>query len=397
MRKALSVLFLFGVFWLVLSGFVWAASDNALDKITDLYRDNARNWEATLKTYALSLFWLLATIEFAFAALRMAFKGADFSEWLSEVVTQVLFIGFFFTLLVNASAWAGAIVNSFRKAAVGAAQDNHVAAGLAPSDIFDVGMQVAGKFVEATSMWSPGASLGLFLSALVVIVCFALIAAFLILALVESYIVISAGVLFMGFGASRWTKDFALKIIVYAVSVGAKLFILQLLVALGAQIFRDLATHVQTNNASLFVIIGSSIVLLALTIIVPNMVQGLINGTSFGESQSALASKGVAGAATATAGSTVLASGAGRLASAQLAQRDAEGRSPRGAMGRAGYWTMATVRNMGSALVRNIGHRLGGRAAFGNRVGQAGMALHEQANEMRGRQRENAKQNGGGQ
>ena len=156
MRKPLALLFLIGVFLFAETSFAWAAPDNALDKITDLYRDNARNWETTLKNYALSLFWLLATIEFCFAALRLAFKGADFGEWLSEIVTQVLFIGFFLTLLLNASAWARIIVESFRRAAVGAAQANHVAGGLAPSDIFDVGMQVAGKFVEATSMSLPG-------------------------------------------------------------------------------------------------------------------------------------------------------------------------------------------------------------------------------------------------
>ena len=42
---------------------------------------------------------------------------------------------------------------------------------------------------------------------MVVEVCFALMAAFMVLALVESYLVISLGVLLMAFGGSRWTKD----------------------------------------------------------------------------------------------------------------------------------------------------------------------------------------------
>ena len=57
-----------------------------------LYRDNAASWQTTLTNFALSLFWLLAAIEFAFAALRLAFRGADISEWLAEVTNQVLFI-----------------------------------------------------------------------------------------------------------------------------------------------------------------------------------------------------------------------------------------------------------------------------------------------------------------
>ena len=54
-------------------------------------------------------------------------------------------------------------------------------------------------------------SLFLVLASLIILFCFALIAAAIILALVESYIVLSGGVLLMGFGGSRWTKDFAVK------------------------------------------------------------------------------------------------------------------------------------------------------------------------------------------
>jgi type IV secretion system protein TrbL len=251
-------------------------------------------------------------------------------------------------------------------------------------------MQVASKFVEATSLWSPTASLGLLLSALVVIVCFALIAAFLILALVESYVVISAGVLFMGFGGSRWTKDFAVKILVYAVSVGAKLFILQLLVALGAQIFTDLAASVETNNASLFVIIGSSIVLLALTKIIPEMIQGLINGTSFGGG-SAMTST-AAGAVAVGASAAVATRGAGRLASEQLAAQETPPAG--GAMGRGVWMAGAMARNLSEAVLDNIGQRLGGRAAHGTRLGQSGMAMHEQANDMQRARRRNNQQTG---
>lgn len=394
-KRGAFILLLVGVFLCVLSAPSLAASDNALDQIVDLYKNNARNWEESLTRFALSLFWLLAGIEFSFAALRMAFRGADLGEWLSEVVTQVLFIGFFYALLTHASEWARIIVESFQRAAQTAGHTG----GIAPSDVFDVGMQVAGKFVEATSMWSPTASLGLLLAALIVIVCFAIITAYLILALVESYIVISAGVLFMGFGGSRWTKDFATKILIYAVSVGAKLFILQLLVTLGAQTFNALAANVETNNASLFVIVGSSIVMLALTKIVPEMVQGLINGTSFGGGG---ALTGTAVAAAAVAASAVVATrGAQRLASEQLAGRETPPAG--GAMGR-GVWMAGTMaRNLGGAVLDNIGQRLGGRAAHGTRLGQVGLAMHERATMMRNereRQEPNnqgQQNNGGGQ
>ena len=74
-------------------------ANNSLDKIVTLYRDKASSWENTLNNYALTLFFLLAAIEFAVSAIRLAFRGSDASEWLAELVNQVLFLGFFLALL----------------------------------------------------------------------------------------------------------------------------------------------------------------------------------------------------------------------------------------------------------------------------------------------------------
>ena len=356
---------------IAVSGQAVAAEGSAtsLDKIVTLYRDNAASWQTTLSALALRLFLILAAIEFAYTAIRLAFRGSDLSEWMAELLNQVLFIGFFLTLLLNSSAWAKAIVDSFRSAANQAGQASGGAANLSPSDIFDVGLQIASKVGDQTSLLSPGTSLGLIVCALVILVCFALIAAFLILALVESYVVISAGVLLMGFGGSRWTKDYALKVVIYAVSVGAKLFILQLLVALGQQIFNGLLQNFETSLSDIFVVVGAAIVMLALTKIIPDMIQGLINGTS--TAGSALIGSGAAvygasaGVATGIARSAMMVRSAGRLASEQIADGDLNGNAARSGIGRAAQFTAATARNVGGAAVQNIGDRLSGRAHFG--------------------------------
>ena len=85
----------------------------------------------------------------------------------------------------------------------------------------------------------------LVMAGLVIEVCFALIAAFMVLALVESYLIISIGVILMAFGGSRWTKDFAISTVRYTVSVGAKLFVLQLLVSIGTGLITELGKHIQ--------------------------------------------------------------------------------------------------------------------------------------------------------
>ena len=44
-------------------------ANNSLDKIVALYRDKASSWETALRNYALTLFFLLAAIEFAILSL----------------------------------------------------------------------------------------------------------------------------------------------------------------------------------------------------------------------------------------------------------------------------------------------------------------------------------------
>ena len=76
---------------------------------------------------------------------------------------------------------------------------------------------------------------------------------------------ISMGVMFMAFGGTRWTKDLAVSTVRYTFSVGAKLFVLQLLVSIGTGLIQSWAnTFNDVTAASLCILIGCSIVMLAL-------------------------------------------------------------------------------------------------------------------------------------
>jgi type IV secretion system protein TrbL len=357
-------------------------TDNSLDQITSLYRNCARQWEATLGGFALRLFWLLAAIEFAWTAIRLAFRNADLGEWLGELVNQIFFLGLFLALLTNASSWTSAIVESFRAAGAAALRANGVAAGLAPSDIFDTGVNIAAKMLEALSVTAPVQSLFVVLAALIILFCFALIAAAIILALVESFIVLSGGVLLMGFGGSRLTKDFALKTLIYAVSVGAKLFVLQLIAGLGAQIIGSWASLPEGQSvlapvaatSNILVIAGSTLVLSVLVKTVPEMIQGLINGTAI-NTNTGLAT-GIAQLAGSVYALGMVVGSARELAREQITETQASGQSGPGMISR-------SLGNMGGAAVTNIGNRLSGRAVHGSRIGQMAGELDREARDLR--------------
>ncbi|WP_297844016.1 P-type conjugative transfer protein TrbL, partial [Pseudomonas sp.] len=254
----------------------WAQSTNVLDGIVQQFQSQAASWESTLASLALQTFGILAAIELAWAAARLAFRGADVSEWLAELVNQILFIGFFLALLQNASTWGTAIVDSFRQAGKAAG-----GVGVNPSEVFTSGVSLAQKVMSQMSLMSPAASVGFMVAALVIIVCFALIAAWMVVTLVQSYIVIAAGVINMAFGGSRWTKDIAIATVRYTVSVGAKLMMLQLLVSVGQNLILSWSNQFNTiTNSGLLILIGSSVVMLAIVKIVPDEFQKVVGGAS---------------------------------------------------------------------------------------------------------------------
>ena len=343
-------------------------SNNTLDCILDSFQATTRNWQTRLAGLAISLFWILAVIEFTWAAIQLAFRGADLGEWLAALVNQILFIGFFAALLQFSADWASAIVTSFQQAANIAGGTNLIR----PSDIFDVGVKLATALYDASSNWNLLHNLILVVAGFFILISFGLIAASLIVALVESYIVISAGVLFMGFGGSRWTKDYAVRIFQYCMSVGAKLFVIQLLAGLTLAIVEPWASVAagasslsSASLTSIFVLVGVSIIFVAITRLIPEMVQSLINGTSLASGAGLYATAaGLAGGAVAgVVGGTMVTRSAARLASEQLAAAEAEGTAPQTALGRAAFIPTNAARNLGRQAVIDIGSRLGGRMA----------------------------------
>ena len=332
----------------------------AINGIVSTYQAATTGWQGTLLSDALPLFWALAGIEFAFAGIKLVLKQADFGEFVAEVVQQILFIGLFYAILTNFAAWGPDITNSLRQAGQTASGSSIVL----PGDVFQSGQNLASAVVSHMSWWPAnyGADVGLAVSGLVVLIVFALIAAFMVLILVESYIAIAAGILFLGFGGSRWTNQYALRTISYVVSVGAKLFMMQLVVGLGQTIVMNYArqAEVASTNTAVFTVVGASVVLLALVKILPDMVQGMINGASFqtGSALGGAVAGAVAGAATGGAvglGATSAVKEAGLLASQQAGER--MGPAPASAGGRIGYGM-----RYGMRVVSAAGAHLGGAA-----------------------------------
>jgi type IV secretion system protein TrbL len=69
-------------------------------------------------------------------------------------------------------------------------------------------------------------------------------------AIVESYIVVAAGFVFLGFGGSRWTAPYAERYIGLAVSNGTKIMVIYLLIAVGTTLGNSWVNEAQGASTS---------------------------------------------------------------------------------------------------------------------------------------------------
>ena len=288
-------------------------ADTSVQGLLDLVLQQSHQWSAKLYDYAIRLFWLLASIQFIWTFMPLVMKQADFGEIVGELLRFVLVIGFFLAVMKYSVEWSTAIVDSFRDAAASA---SGLGRALEPGDMLAVALDFGRTMVEGISVFSPAKGLLIAVCAILVLACFAFIAAFMFVTLVEAYVIINASVLFLGFGGSQWTREFAIAPMRFTVAIGAKLFVLTLIVGLVVQSAKQWLAAYTNDEASLMTMVGLALVCCYLTKTIPDLIGGIISGTSMGGG-SAIGGMAVAGAAgAAAAAATIATAGAAAPAAA---------------------------------------------------------------------------------
>jgi type IV secretion system protein TrbL len=316
--------------------------------LLDVYKNATTTWVSTAFGYANKLFGLLAFIDFTWAMIVLFLEGQELQGWIAGFLKKFMTISFFYALLINQSTWFPAIINSFVQ--IGQ-QAGGVSGYLNPSDILWTGVQISGAILAAClpnaaagataggilGVIVPGAGAALtaasLIPALVALFCalliflaYVVITLTFIMATVESYVVMSAGLIFLGFGASRWTVPYTERYISLVVSTGVRLMVLYMIIGLGQTLSNTWvqeASQIPLSTAglqSLFGLLASVIVFMALAWQVPKLAGSILQGSlQMGSSDliapamSAAIAAGTIGAV-ATAGVGAVAGGVGALA-----------------------------------------------------------------------------------
>lgn len=291
---------------LLLAGTAEAATDltnpddTYLDLLT-LVKARAASWNAALRTYADWLFWSLASIQFVWTMGPLVMRSASFSEIATEFMYYVVRTGFFYSVLVYSQVWGQNIVDAFRLIGGQAAGQDHM---LQPGKVFELAVEFANT-VSSVSTGNPIEGIGIMFASLMILIGFTYIATLMGVILLMSYVVVNAGILFLGFGGAQFSRQYAHSIISANISIGAQLFVLTLIVGIITSSARDWQAAYTANNTSTLVLVGLAFMSAIFTQKMMDMVQSLIMGTG-PSSGSVLGSMAVAGMAFGGAAATAL-------------------------------------------------------------------------------------------
>ena len=262
----------------LLSAPALAQDGSLLTNLENSVATAAKGWETRILQAARSLFWILAAIEIAIAAVWLALQAASLEAWFGELVRRILFIGLFAFILDQGPTVAKAVVDSLFQ--IGAAGGS-----ASPANVFNAGLKVAAALSEKAKFGvfqDNALAIAAVFSMVVVVIAFSLVAAIFVSVMVEMYIGLLAGMIMLGLGGSSYTKDFAVRYLVYAFSVGMKLMALVMIARIGSEVLVNLANNPSGGDQFLttLAIAVISVVVFVIAMYVPNIIQGVVQGVS---------------------------------------------------------------------------------------------------------------------
>lgn len=287
-----------------------------LDQVVTEFATRASAWQTVVMNAAMWLFWTLGTISLVFTFGFMALRKADIGEFFAEFIRFILFFGFFLWLLHNGPTFANSIIQSLARIGEQASG----VASVTPSGIVDVGFMILKQALKNSSVWSPVDSfIGVALS-VGILILLAVVAVNMLLLLVSGWLLMYAGIFFLGFGGSRWTSDMAINYYKTVLGVAVQIMTMVLLVGIGNDLLSSFYARMNTgtlNFEELGVMLVFCVALLMLVNRVPPLVAGIITGSGIGGA-GGIGNFGAGAAIGAAMGAASMAAGAASVAGAAV-------------------------------------------------------------------------------
>src|SRR6516165_162969 len=188
-----------------------------------------------------------------------------------------MFTGFFFWLLLHGASFGNAIVSSLRQIGGDAAGTGQA---IYPGDLITLGMKVYQQTLTHVNWLQPESIVAPIIIAIIILIVCALIAVNMMLLLCAAWIVLYAGLIFLGFGGCRWTSDMAINYYRTVLGVGVSLMTMQLIIGIGVKFLQDLVASTGNNldAGQLGILLCATIILAVISHRLPHMVAGMVVG-----------------------------------------------------------------------------------------------------------------------
>ena len=249
-----------------------------------VFRTITADWTDAIEKHASSLLFLLGSIALAWQAIQAVLRGTDLNELVTLIVTWVMVMGLFLWLINNAATYTELVINSFVQVASDANRGE--SRNFSAAAVMSQGFDLSAKIRAVSAGWVDTALL--FIVAIIAIFIYAVIAAYVLLVYAEAYLVLTAGILLLGFGALSWTQDIAKRYLMYVISVGAKMYALFLVIGIADTYIANMIEAGDVSKGTVLPVIGILFLQMMLVTMLPNMVQGMINGSTIGSGGPAL-------------------------------------------------------------------------------------------------------------
>ena len=234
----LRVLVLAAVLLVAAAGVAAAQQPGVMDAATLSYKRASFTWMDRLHPFAMRLFALVSGIGFALAGIRWILSREELDDVALQFVRRFAFLSFWFTIMFSWELWIPAFLDVFT--AAGASASGR--ATLNPSEIVGIGsdLQSAIGLSAADFLINPLAGATIQFAGLLVLLAYVVAAVAVSYTLIQSYLILGAGVLFLGFAGWESTAQYTDNYLNLLTYIGIKLMVLFLLVGLGTEVAGDM-------------------------------------------------------------------------------------------------------------------------------------------------------------
>ncbi len=217
------------------------------DCAQEVFRLTTEGWLTRSLDAAQTLFLSLAVLEIVVTGYMIwSGRRKQGEDLISQFAFKIGLLAFVLGLLSTYHRWLPMIAQGFGETAIyiGGSSVTH----LSPTHLLNVGLSMLLSVMQSVGLTSGFITSLALIPALIMLLCFVALAAHLLVTMIESYVVVTGGLFFVGFMAFRGTAPLGEGYLKYAIYIGIKLFFLILISGVAASIGDDMVEMLQSYH-----------------------------------------------------------------------------------------------------------------------------------------------------